>query len=229
MPIFSENNLKKIIWPDNNIQKLILVTHDEYIFSAYNRSQSLWIPDGEQLLWKKGNSHLILVNEFLTNVCGHLVLSDEMQTSDDFPREAYVIIHLGKNNDGWWKADDLVNQIVEHAISIFEACFSGCQALFAFDNASSHAAFSPDMLITKHMNLSSDRKQQKIHSTNFGKEIWQDMVFPLDYHITELHEQPKGLKQILMEKELWPNEGLKLEEAWEVMSQQPDFLAQKDD
>jgi len=39
------------------------------------------------------------------------------------------------------------------------------------------------------------------------------MVFPLDYHITELHEQPKGLKQILMEKELWPNEGLKLEEA----------------
>ncbi|CAG8537614.1 3313_t:CDS:2, partial [Dentiscutata heterogama] len=40
-------------WPDSNIQPFILVTHDECIFSANNRSQSLWIPNGEQPLQKK--------------------------------------------------------------------------------------------------------------------------------------------------------------------------------
>ena len=47
MPIFSENNLEKITWPDNNMQPLILITHDECIFLAYDRSQSLWIPNKE--------------------------------------------------------------------------------------------------------------------------------------------------------------------------------------
>ena len=53
MPIFSGDNLKKEIWLDNNIQPLILVTHDECIFSAYDESQSLWISNGEQPLQKK--------------------------------------------------------------------------------------------------------------------------------------------------------------------------------
>ena len=66
-----------------------------------------------------------------------------------------------------------------------------------------------------------------MRSTYFGEGIQQNMIFPLDYHITELREQLKGLKQVLMERGLWPNEELKLEEARKVMSQQPDFLAQK--
>jgi len=39
------------------------------------------------------------------------------------------------------------------------------------------------------------------------------MIFLLDYHITKLREQPKRLKQVLIERGLWLNEGLKLEEA----------------
>ncbi len=41
MPIFSEDNLEEVIWPSNNIQLLILITHDECIFSAYDGSRSL--------------------------------------------------------------------------------------------------------------------------------------------------------------------------------------------
>jgi hypothetical protein len=136
-------------------------------------------------------------------------------------------MHPGKNNDGWWKADDLINQVVERAIPIFETCFPGCQALFAFDNASSHSSFSSDALIAKHMNLSPGGKQPKIRSTYFGEGILQDMNFPLDYHIPELCRQPKGLKQVLIERGLWPDKGLKLEEARKIMCNQPDFLAQK--
>ena len=54
------------------------------------------------------------------------------------------------------------------------------------------------------------------------------MIFLLDYYITELCGQSKGLKQVLIERGLWLNEGLKLEEAWKVMSQQSDFLVQKE-
>ena len=64
-------------------------------------------------------------------------------------------------------------------------------------------------------------------STYFGEGIQQEMVFLLDYHISKLHGQPKGLKQVLMKRRLWPNGGLKLEEARKIMSQQSDFLAQK--
>ncbi|CAG8718221.1 13358_t:CDS:2 [Rhizophagus irregularis] len=228
MPIFSGDNLDEITWPDSNIQPLILVTHDECIFSAYDGSRSLWIPDGEQPLRKKGNGRSIHVSEFLTDVCGRLALPDEMQVSDDFPREACVIMHPGKNNDGWWKADDLISQVIERAIPIFEARFPGCQALFAFDNASSHATFSPDALIAKNMNLNPGGKQPKMRRTYFGDEnIQQDMIFPSDYCISNLRGQPKGLKQVLMERGLWPNEGLKLEEARKIMSQQPDFFSAK--
>ena len=204
MPTFSEDNLEEITWSDN---PYILVTHNECIFSAYNRSRSLWIPNEEQPLRKKGNGRSIHVSNFLTDVCGCLAFSDETQVSNDFPKEACIIMHLGKNNDRWWKAEDLVNQVIEHAILIFEVRFSGCQALFVFDNASNHAAFSPDALIAKHMNLSSGRKQLKMRSTYFSEGIQQEMVFPLNYHIPKLREQPKGLKQVLAERELWPDGG----------------------
>ncbi|CAG8818681.1 46483_t:CDS:2, partial [Gigaspora margarita] len=99
----------------------------------------------------------------------------------------------------WYKKiptalDDLV---VNHTIPIFEVCFLGCQALFAFDNTTSHAAFSHDALITKYMNL--------------------NMVFPSDYCILELRGEAKGLKKVLRERGLWPEKELRLKEAQELM------------
>ncbi len=78
--------------------------------------------------------------------------------------------------------------MIEHAILIFEARFLECQVLFTFDNASSHAAFSPNVFIAKYMNLSPEEKQPKIYSTYFSDRIQQDMVFLLDYHIFKLCE-----------------------------------------
>src|ERR1044072_617719 len=58
MSTFSEDNLEEIIWPDD---LLILIIYDECIFSAYDGSRSLWIPNGKQLLRKKGNGRSIHV------------------------------------------------------------------------------------------------------------------------------------------------------------------------
>ncbi|CAG8845584.1 40180_t:CDS:1, partial [Gigaspora margarita] len=56
----------------------------------------------------------------------------------------------------------------------------------------------------------------------------QVMVFLSDYCISELHNKAKELKKVLRERELWPEMGLRLKKAQELMSQQPDFLVQKE-
>ncbi|CAG8843627.1 45916_t:CDS:2, partial [Gigaspora margarita] len=55
----------------------------------------------------------------------------------------------------------------------------------------------------------------------------QNMIFPSDYCIPKLRGEAKGLREVLRERGLWPEKELKLKEAQELMSQQPDFLAQK--
>ena len=123
-----------------------------------------------------------------------------------------------------------MNQVVNRAIPIFEARFPGAKALFAFDNATSHAAYAEDALLAKSMNLSPGGKQPKMRfvvifskfvhilnilltylsrSTTYGNGIHQDMCFPDDYSIPELRGEPKGLKVILMERGLW-FDGMKL-------------------
>ncbi|CAG8837121.1 8961_t:CDS:2, partial [Cetraspora pellucida] len=80
------------------------------------------------------------------------------------------------------------------------------------------------------MNLGPAGKQEKLRSTSYfrkGRKYDQDMVFASDYHITELRGEAKGLKEVLKKRGLWPEEGLRLKEARELISQQLDFLAQK--
>ncbi|CAG8778034.1 31646_t:CDS:2, partial [Racocetra persica] len=126
-------------------------------------------------------------------------------------------------------SDDLVNQVVKRAILIFKAHFLGTKALFAFDNATSHAAYTDNALVANNMNLSPGGKQAKMR---------QDMCFPMDYKIPELREEPKGLREILKERKLWHDEmKLKCKGGCEegsincyartAIANQPDFKAQR--
>ncbi|CAG8812897.1 2032_t:CDS:1, partial [Cetraspora pellucida] len=51
----------------------------------------------------------IHVSGFLTDVCGRLMLPDKIQPSDELFREACVITYLSKNEDRWWKSENLIN------------------------------------------------------------------------------------------------------------------------
>ncbi|CAI2193142.1 8949_t:CDS:2, partial [Funneliformis geosporum] len=72
------------------------------------------------------------------------------------------------------------------------------------------------------VNKHSDNEVEEVEGYNWHNKI-SDALKNLEldikkekvnnYHITELREQPKELKQVLIEKGLWPNEGLKLKEA----------------
>ncbi|CAG8645860.1 30914_t:CDS:2, partial [Racocetra persica] len=140
--------------------------------------------------------------------------------------------------DRWWNSDDLVNQVVECAIPIFEARFPGAKALFVFDNATSHAAYADNALVANNMNLSPGGKQAKMRSTTYGNNIRQDMCFSMDYKIPELRKEPKGLREILKERKLWHDEmKLKCKGGYEkesinccartAIANQPDFKAQR--
>ncbi|CAG8630199.1 6637_t:CDS:2 [Cetraspora pellucida] len=125
------------------------------------------------------------------------VFSDEDMKVETWPDSSVQLLILVIHDR---KSEDLIEQVSNHAIPIFEAYFPGCQALFAFDNTKSHTTYASDALVAKNMNLSSAGKQEKMCSTSYF---------------------------LISERELWPEKGLKLQKARELMGQQPDFLAQK--
>jgi hypothetical protein len=218
---------------------LIFVTHDESIFHAFDGQGRQWLLAGEQPLHKKGASLALHVSDFLTDVCKHLTLADgDVATNDECVKEACEIMKPSKNYDGWWTTDDLAKQVVEKALPIFECCFPNAQALFAFDNATSHVAFTTDTLRAKQMNLGRDGKQPQMWPTTYGNGIVQKMCFP-PAHPPLLYGEPKGLI-ILEECDFW-QPGLRLEckdqknnsckdgkacYVCNVMASQPDFKAQ---
>jgi len=109
---------------------------------------------------KKGVDLALHVNNFLTDVYEHLTFADgDAAMNDKCAKEACEIMKLGKNYDGWWTIEDLTKQVVEKAVPIFKRRFPNAQALFAFDNATSHATFTANTLWAKQMNLGHNDKQ----------------------------------------------------------------------
>ena len=219
-----------------NEKEIVLVTHDECIFYSNDGKRGIWAKSGELPLRKKGNGRSIMVSEFLTEAHGRLCLSDE-QVFDhrNIPKEARVYLQPGKNQEGYWTSEHLINQVETKAIPIFEAIFPNCIGLFAFDNSSNHAAFKSDALVASKMNLKPGGKQPKMKDTVFGSNNQRQSM------VNE-NGEPKGMKQVLIERGLW-EEGLhadcqlckdKIDDitrtdccARRILSLQPDFLAQK--
>ena len=141
----------------------ILVTHDECIFYANDGKRGIWAPNGELPLRKKGNGRSIMVSEFLSEACGRLCLSQEdIIKHPTVPNEARVYLMPGKNQEGYWTVQHLLEQVKYKAIPIFEALFPNCIAVFAFDNSSNHSAYRSDALLANQMNHRPGGKQNKM-------------------------------------------------------------------
>ncbi|KAI5988260.1 hypothetical protein EDC04DRAFT_2912578 [Pisolithus marmoratus] len=135
-------------------------------------------------LWKKGQGWAIHVSDFIIEQTGHLALSEvQLQNHNKLPQDqqlrttdAQQIIYPGKNHDGFWTNDKLVEQ-VKHAIAIFEYMFPNAIAEFIFDQSSAHGAFAKDALNAKEMNIWPGGKQCAMHDTyipwdNPNPELW---------------------------------------------------------
>ncbi|UZO29111.1 uncharacterized protein OCT59_022601 [Rhizophagus irregularis] len=221
---------------ESNNKEIILVTHDECIFYSNDGKRGVWTKTGELPLRKKGNGRSIMVSEFLSEECGRLKLNAQQhQENSSIPQEARTYLQPGKDREGYWTSEHLIDQVKTKAIPIFKTLFPNCIGLFAFDNSSNHAAFRHDALVASKMNLKPGGKQPKMRNTVFGlNNQYQSMV--------NENGEPKGMKQVLIERGLWKN-GLnadcqlckdKVDDitridccARRIISLQPDFLAQK--
>lgn len=124
MPQFEGDNLEIRIDPlleeDEKIH--VLVTHDETIFHANDGRKSGWAPKNEQPLRKKGQGSSIHVSDFLCETSGRLCLHNEQNSSrneTNIEHEARVIIHPGKNRDGYWNIEQLIKQVSTNTINVF--------------------------------------------------------------------------------------------------------------
>ncbi|CAG8855589.1 2244_t:CDS:2, partial [Gigaspora margarita] len=145
------------------------------------------------------------LSDFLTETIGPL---------KDDQEKARVMMVLGANRDSYWDSVKLLEQ-VRRAIRIFERTHPGCVGIFAFDNATSHKAFSEDALVASKMNLGPGGLAPKMRET-----VWsggrQSMIIEEDYLIYDkkkktyvnLCGQPKGIQQVLSERGLWRDDML---------------------
>jgi len=192
---------------------IVFITHDESTFNANDGKRRIWKGEGKQPLRAKSRGKGIMVLGFLT-LGGRLkvldTVSDEELLRDpmwpkhgETPiRDAMEFLEHGKNN--YWTGEKMVHHTMQIALPIFRVAFPGCQALFAFDNASNHSCFASDALLASKMNCGSGGAQplmrdEFIHS----KQRAQSMVYPDNYPNYELRGKAKGLEQVLKERGLW--------------------------
>ena len=152
---------------------------------------------------------------------------------------------MGKNRDGYFSADDLLEQ-VEHTIDIFESkTHNFATGLFMFDNAPSHQRRAPDALSARNMPKFPNKHWVKAKGGPKMQNGWfnsektpQSFYFPED-HAT-MPGWFKGMELIIKERGLYPEGGLKSQcEGFKcvvgrkdcccrhVLFNQPDFCTQK--
>ena len=190
---------------------LILITHDESTFDSNDGRHHLWGHNENTPLRKKSRGQGIMISDFLFP--GGRLQAPEWLPLGDLPNyceregqrislyNATIKLEYGKGK--WWEGDDLVEQVINLAILIFESAFPQCQALFLFDNATSHAAYASDALLARSMNLHPGG-QQSIMRKRFN---------PLTFSVQPMVQQngkPNGLRMVLVERGLW-RRGLRIQ------------------
>jgi hypothetical protein len=199
----------RMVYPTNlpvGVKPIVLIVHDESTFNANDGRSKIWIKDDHIPLKKKSRGKGIMVSDFLTPggrlqvpEGTNLILDSEYGIQPEGPKRldshrATCSIEYG--GDTWWDGDQLVDQVLQLAIPIFEVAFPDCQALFLFDNATSHSAYTKDALRASAMNLRPGGGQAKLWPSinSLTREI-QPMVMA--------DGSPKGLQMVLEERGIW--------------------------
>ena len=99
------------------------------------------------------------------------------------------------NRDGWWTNKDVVKQVKERAIPIFEHTHPGKVAMFMFDNSCNHTAYAEDALVVSRMNLKDGGKQPLLRNGKMPDESPHNLTFGDVDSVTK----PKSIKRILKE------------------------------
>ena len=193
----------RMVVPTNllvGIKPIVLIDHDESTFNANDGRSNIWIKDDHIPLRKKTRGKGIMVSDFLTPRKQLQVPEGQSLnpnpgygTQQDGPKPldshlASCSIEYG--GDTWWDGDQLVDQVLQLAIPIFEIAFPDCQGLLLFDNAISYYVYTKDALRASAMNLGPGGGQALLWPRiNPLTSAIQSMVMP--------DSSPKGLQIVL--------------------------------
>lgn len=155
MPIFEGENMEKTNPVLSSNEKMhILVTHDECLFYVNDDKPKIWAPLGKLSLRKIGQGKSIMVSEFFTETHGRLKLNEEeILLHSKIPIETKKFLKSRKNEEGWWIAEHLLDQVINYAIPIFEVKHPDSIGIFAFDNSTNHGIMAKDALNVNNMNV----------------------------------------------------------------------------
>lgn len=198
---------------------VIIITHDESIFSANDGKHKAWVPENGIILRPKGKGKGIMVSDFLLPWSRLNLLSLPKTRQQELlalgtPLEAAVLFEYGKD-EGYWNGKMLLHQAVSRALPIAEGLYPGYSFLFLFDNATSHSVYADDALVASKMNKTDGGKQPFLRDGWFRdgdtirhQAMWYIQVDPSSGQQTRTQ---KGVERVLKERGLWPAGGLNIE------------------
>ena len=229
MPVYVGDEMEVRIMPElpESVRPQIMVVHDESCFQSNDGGKTGWFDENHRQIRPKGAGKSLMVSAFLCECHGLLRLSDEQRAQH--PEVQYYdsteIIKPGCNSEGYWTNADLVKQTKEKALPIFMILHPNSDALFMFDNSANHHAFAPDALVASRLNLKDGGVNLKV----VMRDGWfvNDDGLRIPQANANKNGQQKGLRNILLERNLW-REGMKRAEAVELLTFQPDYLEQKE-
>jgi len=188
------------------VRPIVLIGYDETTFNPHDGRNEVRIKEDYTLLKQKSRGRGIMVSDFLVpggrlQVPSGTIIPSLLQyeASDNCLHHLetqFTTCSIQYGGENWWDGDKRVEQVLKIGIPIFETAFPGCEALFLFDNATSHSAYASNALRASAMNLCPGGEQVALRSgqNSLTNEI---QVLVMADRI------PKGLRMILEERGLW--------------------------
>ena len=202
METYDKDDVSKVLQPNllEGQKKVVIVTHDESTFYSNGYKTNLWLQEGENPIYKKSPGRSIMVSEFQCPCDGTMRIKGW---------KSHTFFYAGTRCDGYWTSKDMVNQLKDDAIPLFEKLHPGCQALFLFDQLSNHNAYAPSAKIASRFGL-KDKILKSIDERVIlpSKYIGTDgKQHTQNFYILEVNnrETKKGLK----EECVWKLKGLR--------------------
>lgn len=118
--------------------RIVIWWHDESIFYAHDRRKICWVHcEDSAKPYAKGEGQSLMVAHFVSADYGWLEAQDG--------RTAMVQLKPGKNRDGYFTNDDVLEQVT-NAINLLNELYPNDQHVFVFDNATTHSKRADDAL-----------------------------------------------------------------------------------
>ncbi|KZT27184.1 hypothetical protein NEOLEDRAFT_1155206 [Neolentinus lepideus HHB14362 ss-1] len=179
---------------------VVIWRHDESIFYANDRRKLRWVYTGESAQpYAKGEGASLMFADFVSPDYGWL-------HSKDGKQEARVTWKPGKNRDGYFTTQDVLEQATR-AMYILNEHYPDEEHVFVYDNATTHLARRSDALSARKMPLYPPKEKNFLCEVKHGDGSishiqMQNGTFP-DGTPQSFYDEKgwfKGMKKIIEER-----------------------------